>query len=56
MRFLGPSITRFYERYPLPVQVRMWQEAGMRRVRTRAMSLGGAIVLWATKRNPVTDG
>jgi len=56
MRFLGPSVTGFYERYPLPVQVRMWQEAGMRRVRTRAMSLGGGIVFWATKRNPVTDG
>jgi demethylmenaquinone methyltransferase/2-methoxy-6-polyprenyl-1,4-benzoquinol methylase len=55
MKFLGPSVTRFYERYPLPVQVRMWQEAGMRRVRTRVMSLGGGIVVSATKRNPVTD-
>lgn len=54
MRFLGPSISGFYERYPLPVQVRMWQEAGMTRVRTRVMSLGAGIVIWATKRNPVT--
>jgi demethylmenaquinone methyltransferase/2-methoxy-6-polyprenyl-1,4-benzoquinol methylase len=54
MRFLGPSISAFYERYPLPVQVRLWQEAGMRRVRTRVMSLGGGIVTWAVKRNLVT--
>jgi demethylmenaquinone methyltransferase/2-methoxy-6-polyprenyl-1,4-benzoquinol methylase len=54
MRFLGPSISGFYERYPLPAQVRMWQEAGMTRVRTRVMSLGAGIVIWATKRSPVT--
>ncbi len=54
-RFLGPNIEGFYERYPLPVQVRMWQEAGMRRVRTRSMSMGAAIVTWAVKRNRLTD-
>ncbi len=48
-RFLGPSISSFYERYPLAEQVRLWQEAGMRRVRTRTMSLGGGIVIWAVK-------
>lgn len=50
MRFLGPSIARFYERYPLPVQVRMWQDVGMGRVRTCEMSMGSGIVVWATKR------
>ncbi len=48
-RFLGPSISDLYRRYPLPEQVRMWQEAGLRRVRTRVMSLGGGIVIWAMK-------
>ena len=54
-RFLGPDISRFYERYPLPEQVRMWQEAGMRRVRTRVMGLGAGVVTWGIKRNPVAD-
>ncbi len=48
-RFLGPSISRFYRRYPLPEQVRWWQAAGLRHVRTRQLSLGGGIVTWAVK-------
>ncbi len=55
-RFLGPNITEFYRRYPLPVQVRMWQEAGIRRIRTKQLSLGSAIVTWGVKANPLTDG
>lgn len=51
-RFLGPSISRFYDRYPLPEQVRWWQAAGLRHVRTRAMSLGAGIVIWAVKDGP----
>jgi len=54
-RFLGPDISRFYERHPLPVQVRMWQQAGIRRVRTRLMGLGAAVVTWGIKRNPLAD-
>jgi demethylmenaquinone methyltransferase/2-methoxy-6-polyprenyl-1,4-benzoquinol methylase len=53
-RFLGPSIERFYERYPLPVQIRMWQESGIHRVRSRAMGLGAGIVIWGVKRTAVT--
>jgi demethylmenaquinone methyltransferase/2-methoxy-6-polyprenyl-1,4-benzoquinol methylase len=52
-RFLGRSITEFVERYPLPVQVRWWQEAGMRRVRTKLLSNGAAVVTWAVKSTPV---
>ena len=48
-RFLGPSISGFYDRYPLPEQVRWWQAAGLRHVRTRVMSLGAGIVIWAVK-------
>jgi demethylmenaquinone methyltransferase/2-methoxy-6-polyprenyl-1,4-benzoquinol methylase len=54
-RFLGPSISGFTRRYPLPVQVRWWQEAGMRRVRTRLLSSGAAVVTWAAKTNPLLD-
>jgi demethylmenaquinone methyltransferase/2-methoxy-6-polyprenyl-1,4-benzoquinol methylase len=52
-RFLARSITEFVERYPLPVQVRWWQEAGMRRVRTTLLSSGAAVVTWAVKSTPV---
>jgi demethylmenaquinone methyltransferase/2-methoxy-6-polyprenyl-1,4-benzoquinol methylase len=55
-RFLGPSITDLYRRYPLPVQVRMWQEAGLRRIRTKQLSLGAAIVTWGIKQHPLVDG
>jgi demethylmenaquinone methyltransferase / 2-methoxy-6-polyprenyl-1,4-benzoquinol methylase len=51
-RFLGPSISRFYDRCPLPEQVRWWQAAGLRHVRTRVMSLGAGIVIWAVKDGP----
>ena len=39
----GPSIERFVPRAPLPEQVRWWQEAGLRHVRTRVMSLGAGV-------------
>jgi demethylmenaquinone methyltransferase/2-methoxy-6-polyprenyl-1,4-benzoquinol methylase len=48
-RFLGPSIERFYERAPLPEQVRWWHEAGVRHVRTRVMSLGVGVVIWGVR-------
>jgi demethylmenaquinone methyltransferase/2-methoxy-6-polyprenyl-1,4-benzoquinol methylase len=51
-RFLGPSISGFYDRYPLPEQIRWWQSAGLRHVRTRVMSLGAGIVVWAVKGGP----
>jgi len=51
-RFLGPSISGFYGRSPLPEQVRWWQAAGLRHVRTRVMSLGAGIVMWAVKDGP----
>jgi demethylmenaquinone methyltransferase/2-methoxy-6-polyprenyl-1,4-benzoquinol methylase len=47
--FLGSSIREFYERYPLPEQIRMWRSAGLREVGFRSMSLGGGIVIWAVK-------
>ncbi|GIU99873.1 MAG: hypothetical protein KatS3mg014_1489 [Actinomycetota bacterium] len=55
-RFLGPDIERFVRRYPLPVQVRWWQEAGMRRVRTKRVASGAAVVTWGVKATPLLDG
>jgi demethylmenaquinone methyltransferase / 2-methoxy-6-polyprenyl-1,4-benzoquinol methylase len=49
-RFLGPSIDRFWRAYPLATQVEMWQRAGFGPVRWRRMSLGGGIVIWATRQ------
>ena len=48
-RFLGPSIDRLEERAPLPEQVRWWQEAGIRHVRSRELTLGAAVVMWGVK-------
>ncbi len=55
-RFLGPDVERFVRRYPLPVQVRWWQEAGMRRVRTRRLANGAAVVTWGVKATSLLDG
>lgn len=47
--FLGPSISRLEDRAPLPEQVRWWQEAGIRHVRSRELTLGAAVVIWGVK-------
>jgi demethylmenaquinone methyltransferase / 2-methoxy-6-polyprenyl-1,4-benzoquinol methylase len=44
-RFLGPSISGFYERCPLPRLEALWREAGVGAVETRVMSLGGGVVM-----------
>lgn len=48
-RFLGPSIRGFYERHPVERVVGYWRAAGLEDVRVRRMSLGGGIVMSATK-------
>ena len=48
-RFLGPSISSFYRRYPLPAQLDMWRAAGLTQVRARVVSLGGGVVIRGTK-------
>jgi len=47
--FLGPSIRGFYARHPLDALVGYWQAAGLRDVRVRRMSLGGGVVMSATR-------
>ncbi|MGA9875478.1 MAG: class I SAM-dependent methyltransferase [Solirubrobacteraceae bacterium] len=48
-RFLADSIPDFYERYPLPRVVELWEQAGIVDVQARPMSLGGGVVMWGTK-------
>lgn len=47
--FLGPSIEAFWRRNPPEAVERYWREAGLGNVRTRRMSLGGGVVMSATK-------
>jgi demethylmenaquinone methyltransferase/2-methoxy-6-polyprenyl-1,4-benzoquinol methylase len=49
-RFLGPSISEHYRRYPLSWTVDAWREAGFADVGVRIMSLGGGLVMWGRKR------
>lgn len=48
-RFLGPSISEHYRRYPLEWHVSAWEEAGIRDVQVRLMSLGGGLVMWGRR-------
>jgi demethylmenaquinone methyltransferase / 2-methoxy-6-polyprenyl-1,4-benzoquinol methylase len=48
-RFLGPSISGFYERHPLERIVGYWESAGLSEVKLRRMSLGGGVVMSARK-------
>jgi demethylmenaquinone methyltransferase/2-methoxy-6-polyprenyl-1,4-benzoquinol methylase len=49
-RFLGPSISEHYRRYPLPSIVDAWGEVGLEDVGVSVMSLGGGVVMWGRKR------
>jgi demethylmenaquinone methyltransferase/2-methoxy-6-polyprenyl-1,4-benzoquinol methylase len=48
-RFLGPSIERFYRRWPLARQRELWRGAGIDDLEVRRMSLGGGVVIWGTR-------
>jgi demethylmenaquinone methyltransferase/2-methoxy-6-polyprenyl-1,4-benzoquinol methylase len=48
-RFLGPSISGFYERLPLDGQLELWRAAGVEGVQARVMSFGGGVVIWGTR-------
>jgi demethylmenaquinone methyltransferase/2-methoxy-6-polyprenyl-1,4-benzoquinol methylase len=48
-RFLGPSISSFYDHHPLTEQVLMWEAAGLEDVQFKSLSLGGAVVMWGRK-------
>jgi demethylmenaquinone methyltransferase/2-methoxy-6-polyprenyl-1,4-benzoquinol methylase len=48
-RFLGPSISEHYRRYPLEWTVGAWNAAGAEDVTVRRMSLGGGLVMWGRR-------
>jgi demethylmenaquinone methyltransferase / 2-methoxy-6-polyprenyl-1,4-benzoquinol methylase len=48
-RFLGPSISGHYRRYPVDWTVRAWEKAGFTGVGARTMSLGGGLIMWGTR-------
>src|SRR5262250_1632488 len=48
-RFLGPSISAHYRRYPLDAHVAAWQAAGLTGVGVQLMSLGGGLIMWGSK-------
>ena len=48
-RFLGPSISTFYDRYPQSWLEDAWRAGGLEAVTTRRMSLGGGLVTWGVK-------
>ena len=48
--FLGPSIRGLYARVPEERLLELWRQAGIEDVRSRRLSLGGAIVVWGKRR------
>lgn len=48
-RFLGPSISNHYERFPINAHIDAWRAAGLRDIGVRFMSFGGGVVMWGTK-------
>ena len=47
--FLGGSIRRYWEAYPLERQLELWAAAGILDVRVRRLSLGGGVVMWGRR-------
>ena len=48
-RFLGPSISEHYRRYPVSWTIQAWREAGLTEVQFDRMSLGGGLVMWGRR-------
>jgi len=48
-RFLGPSISKHYERYPVAWTEQAWRAAGIGEIGIRIMSLGGGLVMWGRR-------
>jgi len=47
--FLGGSIARFYDEWPLERLAVAWREAGIERVAWRRLSFGGGVVTWGRR-------
>ena len=48
--FLGPSIREFDHRWPEDRLLSAWRDAGFANVRSRRLTVGGAVVIWGTRR------
>ena len=48
-RFLGPSITEHYRKFPVASVEAAWAAAGITDVGLRRMSLGGGLIMWGRK-------
>lgn len=48
-RFLGPNIEQHYRRWPVDRLRAAWEDAELRDVGIRRMSLGGGLVMWGRK-------
>jgi demethylmenaquinone methyltransferase/2-methoxy-6-polyprenyl-1,4-benzoquinol methylase len=48
-RFLGPSISTHYRRYPVAWMQDAWRAAGLESISCRRMSLGGGLIMWGRK-------
>jgi demethylmenaquinone methyltransferase/2-methoxy-6-polyprenyl-1,4-benzoquinol methylase len=48
-RFLGPSIERFWHEWPIDRLCQTWVDAGLESVRVRRLSVGGGVIMKATK-------
>jgi demethylmenaquinone methyltransferase/2-methoxy-6-polyprenyl-1,4-benzoquinol methylase len=53
--YLGPSIERFWARHPIASLEQAWRDAGLRDVETVRMSVGGGMVMRATKAGRSAD-
>jgi len=48
-RFLGPSISDHYRKYPVSHAADLWLAAGFTDVHVTVMSLGGGLIMWGTR-------
>jgi demethylmenaquinone methyltransferase/2-methoxy-6-polyprenyl-1,4-benzoquinol methylase len=48
-KFLGPSIRGFWAEHPVVEVGESWQQAGIKGIQGKRMSLGGGLVLWGTR-------
>ena len=47
--FLGKSIRQFSQRWPEYRLMELWRDCGFLKVRSRRLSLGGALIMWGVK-------
>ncbi len=48
--FLGPNIRDFNDRWPEDRLLSAWRDAGFTDVRSRRLTVGGAVIIWGTRQ------